>query len=95
MHKLDDMMENIYDEIKDAQKYAEMYIIYANTYPQWAKMYASMANQELEHEEHLMSIYREKVKEFKWVSEEDMECWEKALKKASERASRVKLMLNS
>lgn len=82
------------DELEGAQKYAEKYIYYANSKPEWAKMYSEMAKQELHHADMLHKIYQEAYDDMRWVSEEDAEMWEKCIDHKAEVAALVELMLS-
>lgn len=92
--KVEKMKYCMVDELEGAQKYAEKYIYYANSKPEWAKMYSEMAKQELHHADMLHKIYQEAYDDMRWVSEEDAEMWEKCIDHKAEVTALVELMLS-
>jgi hypothetical protein len=82
------------DELEGAYKYAEKYIYYANSNPEWAKMYAEMAKQELHHADMLHKIYQDAFNDMRWVSDEDKDAWEKCVNHKAEVTALVELMLS-
>lgn len=84
----------IKDELEGAMEYAEKYICYKQTKPQWAKMYADMAAAELTHAHNLHTMGTEAMTELSWIPEKDKECWEHCIAKMAEKEAMVKLMLS-
>ena len=85
---------HIQDEVKGAQKYAEKYIFYVDSKPEWAKMYAEMARQEAGHARWLHKMYQESVDEMRWIPEDAKEEWERCVAKMTETLALVDLMLS-
>lgn len=94
MEKVNRMMCHIKDEADGAKKYAEKYIFYADTKPEWARMYADMARQEMQHAKNLHKMYQESVDEMRWVPEKSLEDWEHCVAEMSEILALVDLMLS-
>lgn len=94
MRKVERYVDAVCDELHGACRYAENYIYYAKSHPDWSKMYHDMATQELTHAGYLYQIGDAMIADLKWVSEEDKECWEKLGKKMAEKTALVKLMLS-
>ena len=63
--------------------------------PQWSKMYHDMAMQELQHASNLKEMGMEEYDELDsvYLSQEDKECWEKCIKKYTDKLAVVKVML--
>lgn len=85
---------HIDDEAKGAKKYAEKYIFYADSKPEWANMYREMAKQEANHARMLHKMYQESVDEMRWVPEDALEEWEHCVAKMSEILALVEVMLS-
>lgn len=94
MEKVKNMMCHIKDEADGAKKYAEKYIFYVNSKPEWAKLYSEMARQEAQHARNLHKMYQDSVDEMRWVPEESLEEWEHCVAKMSETLALVELMLS-
>lgn len=94
MKKVEHYKNMLMEEVEGAKMYAEYYIAYKNTSPQWAKMFASMARDELQHANYIETISQEAVSKMAWVPEEDQEKWERCLKKKAETVALVELMLS-
>lgn len=94
MKKVEKMICHIMDEVCGAIDYAEKYLLYQNTHPEWSKLYAKMAQEELDHADNLHTMYQEKIDQINWMPEEAKEEWEKCVRKASEKSAMVKLMLS-
>ena len=85
---------HLQDEAKGAQRYAEKYIFYADSKPEWAKIYAEMARQEVTHAKNLYKMYQESVNEMRWVPENSLKDWEHCVAEMSETVALVELMLS-
>ena len=94
MDKVKKMKCHLEDEAKGAKKYAEKYIFYVDSKPEWAQMYALMAKQEAEHARHLHKMYQESVNEMRWVPEDAKEEWEHCVNAMNETLALVELMLS-
>ena len=94
MKKVEKMKRCMDDELDGAKKYAEKYIYFANSKPEWARMYADMARQELHHAEMLHTIYQEAFDDMRWVSDADTEMWEKCVNHLAETKALVEMMLS-
>ena len=94
MKKVDKYKDSIKEEIDGAMEYAENYIVYKNTNPQWASIYHEMALQELNHAENLRMIAQEAMNTISYIPEEDSEAWKKCQKKNAEKVGIVKFMLS-
>lgn len=94
MRKMKKMRCDLKDELQGAEKYAEKYIFYKNSKPEWAKMYHTMAMGELEHVDMLHTMYDESVKEMAYIPEEDLMEWEHCVKMAAEEIAMIKLLLS-
>lgn len=95
MKRLEMYMDSIKDELCSARDYAESYVYYKNMKPQWSKMYHDMAMQELQHASNLKEMGMEEYEELDsvYLSQEDKECWEKCIKKYTDKVAIVKVML--
>ena len=94
MKKIYKMIEHIKDELCGACNYAEKYIIYKNSKPEWSRLYAEMASDELEHALTLHKMYDEWIKSLSYVKEEDSEAWEHCGAKVAEKVAEVRLLLS-
>ena len=92
--KIEKMRYCMTEELDGAKKYAEKYIYYANSKPDWAKAYAEMAKQELRHADLLHQMYQEAFNDMRWVSDEDKDMWEKGVNHKAEVTALVELMLS-
>ena len=93
MEKFKKMECHLHDEAHGAQKYAEKYIFYADSKPEWAKTYAEMAKQEAQHARYLHKMYQESIDEMRWVPEDAKKEWEHCVNKTMETIALVELML--
>lgn len=82
------------DECKGALEYAEYYIVFKNSHPQWAKMYHTMAEDELRHLEYLRQITQDYIDNLSWISDHDRECWSAAIQMQAETEMKSKNMLS-
>jgi hypothetical protein len=82
------------DETDGAMEYAEQYIVNKNTHPEWAKMYNSMAEDELKHAEYLKRIGSDMINEIAYTPADDLKEWNECLAKAGETEAIVRLMLS-
>ena len=94
MDKIRKMRCHLQDEYEGAQKYAEKYIFYANSKPEWAEIYAKMAKQEIEHARYLHKMYQESVNEMRWVPDSALEDWQQCVAEMSNTIALVELMLS-
>lgn len=95
MKVVKERIDQIKEEIDGAMEYAEMYVVYKNTNPQWAQMYYDMSMQELGHAENLRIIAQEAMDRISYIPEEDQEKWKSKQKKHAELKAMVKLLLTS
>lgn len=96
MRKIRKYAEEIKDEVHGAMKYAERYIEYKLSRPNWAKYYKTMAEQELQHAAYIHEIAMSEINELEKVytaPAEMLECWESAHHKYLDKAARVKQIL--
>lgn len=93
MKRVCDMIDEIKDEIHSANDYAEKYIWYKSTRPEFAPMFSEMASQELAHADYLTKVGGTMLNEMTYVPEEDKEAWEKCIKKMAEKGALVKHLL--
>ena len=84
----------IEEETDSAMEYAEKYLEYKNSKPNWANMYQEMAKQELTHADYLLAIATEAMSNIAWIPESDKEAFDKCQKRSMEKAAMVKLMLS-
>ena len=94
MKKVEKMRHCMDDELHGAQKYAEKYVYYANSNPQWARTYADMARQEVDHAKHLHKMYQEAIDDMRWVPDADLDAWEECVAKMADTIALVELMLS-
>lgn len=94
MDKIERMKCYLRDEAIGAKHYAEKYIFYVNSKPEWAKMYAEMARQEASHARNLHRMFQESVDEMRWVPDETKEEWEHCVAQMTETLALVELMLS-
>lgn len=94
MRKIEHYIDEIKEETCGAMEYAEKYLEYKNSNPQWSRMYSEMAEQELNHAEYLRTIGQGIMDALPWVSEDCKEAWEKCGAKMSEKAAMTRLMLS-
>lgn len=86
-------IDSMYEELNGAVEYAEYYIIYKTSAPQWAKMYQKMADDELTHAEYVRTMAQEFADNLSWISEHDKECWKHAIDHYGEMVMKAKVML--
>lgn len=94
MHKIDKMIHKIDDEVSGAIHYAEDYVMYKNSNPVFARMYAEMSSQEMSHANHLSEIYKSKLDSMAYIPEEDKEKWDCCQKKMAEKEAWIHYMLD-
>ena len=94
MKKIEKMKHCMTDELEGAQKYAEKYIYYANSNPAWARTYAEMARQEVEHAKNLHKMYQEAIDDMRWISDDDLDAWEQCVAHMADTVALVELMLS-
>lgn len=94
MKKVEEMNCKLMEEACDALKYAEMYIYYKNTHPEWARTYSQMANDEISHVDMLHTIFQEKIDKVSWMPENATEAWESCVRQATEKIGMAKLILS-
>ena len=94
MKTIHKMRCEIEDEAESAMNYAEKYLEYKNSKPNWATMYSEMAKQELTHADYLLTIAKEAMSGIAWIPEEDKEAFDKCQKRALEKSAMTKLMLS-
>lgn len=94
MKKVDNYRNHIMDELNSAMEYAENYVVYKNTHPQWAQMYHEMSTHELTHAEYLRLIAQEAMDKISYIPEEDAESWKKCQRKHAEKVGVIKFMLS-
>lgn len=84
------------DEVDGACEYAEQYIVNKKSYPQWAKMYHEMAQDELKHAQYQYDIAENRIKEIQqtYKSDEDVSAWEHLMIKYVEKTAMVKHILS-
>ena len=76
MKKINKMIKHIKEEVCGACEYAEKYIIYKNTKPEWSRLFAEMSTDEMEHATSLHKMGDEWMKEVSYIPEDDKEAWE-------------------
>ena len=94
MKRMDKAIKEVEDELHGACKYAENYLFFANTHPEWAKTYHQMATEELNHAENMYNIGTAMSQELKWVSDEDQKNWNDLSTKLAEKTAWIRLMLS-
>ena len=94
MKKINKMIKHVKEEICGACNYAEKYIIYKNSKPEWSRLYAEMANDEMEHALTLHKMYDEWMKELSYIKEEDKEAWEHLGAMVAEKVAEVRMLLS-
>ena len=94
MKRMEKAIKEVHDELHGACKYAENYLFFANTHPEWAKMYHQMATEELGHADMLYKLGTAMAGELKWISEDDKTAWNELANKMAEKTAWVKLMLS-
>lgn len=87
-------VDHIGEELGGAMEYAENYVVYKNTNPQWAQMYRDMALQELNHAENLRIIAQEAMDKVSYIPEDDAEMWKDKQRKHAEKKAMIKLLLS-
>lgn len=95
MKRMEKAIKEVHEELHGACKYAENYIFFANSHPEWAKMYHDMAMQELDHASMDYRIGTEMMNELKWVDEDSKAAWQELGNKLAEKTAWVKLMLSN
>ena len=94
MYKVDDMIKHVEDEVTGATHYAEDYVMYKNSKPVFARMYAEMSTQEMQHANNLSEIYKEIMEEMAYVPEKDKAYWDCCQKKLAEKEAIIQYMLS-
>lgn len=82
------------DELESAMEYAEYYIIFKNSKPNYAKMYKEMASAEVQHAEYIRQMTQDFADGLSYISENDKECWTKLLQKQVDVEQKVQIMLS-
>lgn len=82
------------DELESAMEYAEYYIIFKNSKPNYAKMYKEMASAEIQHAEYIRQMTQDFADGLSYISENDKECWTKLLQKQVDVEQKVQIMLS-
>ena len=86
-------IDSMCDELNGAAEYAEYYIIYKSSMPQWSKMYQKMANDELDHAEYIREMAQTFADGLSWISDHDKDCWKNAIDHYAEMVAKTKVML--
>ena len=94
MKKIDKYIEQVKEEVQDAMHYAERYVMFKNTRPQFARMYHEMAENELMHSDYLCTIGQTMIDEFAYTPEDDLDAWDAMVAHTAEQKAIVKLMLS-
>lgn len=82
------------DELESALQYAEYYIIFKTSKPQWSKMYREMASAEIQHADYIRQMTQEFADELSWISDNDKECWQHMIQKQATIEQKVQIMLS-
>lgn len=82
------------DELESAMEYAEYYIIFKNSKPNYAKTYKEMASAEVQHAEYIRQMTQDFADGLSYISENDKECWTKLLQKQVDVEQKVQIMLS-
>lgn len=93
MKKIETMVCKLMDEACGALEYAEKYMWYKNTHPDWASTYADMASEEITHVDRLHTIFQQRIDEVSWMPEEAKHEWESCVNKATEKIAMARLIL--
>lgn len=94
MKAVEKYIDHIREEVHDAMDYAEKYVIFKNTRPQFARMYHEMAENELTHSEYLRQIGQTMMDEYAYKPNEDVDNWNSCVKMMAEQSAIVRLMLS-
>ena len=94
MKKIHKMIKEIKEELDGACKYAECYIIYKNTHPEWSRLYLEMSDDELDHASSLYEMGGEWAKTFAYIPEDDKKAWEECGAMLAEQTAKVRLLLS-
>lgn len=82
------------EELDGAKEYAERYLEYKQSKPQWSKMCAEMASDELKHAEYIREIGQQTIDGLSWVPEDTSDAWNSCVRHFGERSALVRLMLS-
>lgn len=94
MKKIEKMIKHIKEEMHGAFDYAEKYIIYKNTKPEWSRLFAEMATDELDHASSLHKMGDEWASTLSYIPEEDKEAWEHCGAMLAEKVAEVRMLLS-
>lgn len=84
----------LYDELESALEYAEYYIIFKNSKPNYSKMYKEMASAEIQHAEYIRQMTQEFADGLSWISDHDKENWACVLQQQADTEQKVQIMLS-
>jgi hypothetical protein len=87
-------LDLIDEELDGAKEYAERYLEYKSSKPQWSKMCAEMASDELKHSEYIKEIATQTMNDLPWVPAETKDRWDTCMRHYGERVAMVRLMLS-
>ena len=88
------MMKHIKEELEGAECYAEKYVIYKNTKPEWSRLFAEMATDEMEHATSLHKMGDEWMQNLSYIPEDDREAWEHCGAHVAETVAEVRMLLS-
>lgn len=94
MKKIHKMIKHIKEELCGACDYAEKYVIYKNTKPEWSRLFAEMASDELDHATSLHKMGDEWAETVSYIPNEDKEAWEHCGAMVAEKTAEVRLLLS-
>ena len=87
-------IDHIDEELNGAMEYAENYVVYKLTNPNWSQMYHDMSLQELTHAENLRVIAQEAMNKVSYIPESDAELWKDKQRQHAEKKAMIKLLLS-
>lgn len=94
MRVIEMYIDLIDDELNSAKEYAERYLEYKTSKPQWAKMCADMASDELKHADYIREIAQQTADGLSWMPDATKDKWSWCIGHMGERVALVKMMLS-
>lgn len=97
MKKIKMYLDRIKDELHGAKNYAECYVYYKTSKPEWSRKYHDMAMQELNHAQNFKDMGTQEYEEISktYISQKCKEEWEDCMWKYADKVARIKMMLGA
>lgn len=94
MRVIEMYIDLINEELDSAREYAEKYLEYKTSKPQWARMCSEMASDELKHAGYIQDIAQQTADGLSWMPDSTRDDWSYCVGHMGEKIALVKMMLS-